>query len=150
MTFGEGTAVSVDFEGKCVSVDYVPEEPNEFTCFGATEAINSIIVDKTDETSWHIYLTATPDLTTVQEFIEDWALHITAPAEVFNTGVAGFSNYKDGSLKFEYDGETWKYEEDGSSVGSLEVYLDGDQLELDFTTYGDLEGHYSGTTIIAE
>lgn len=150
VTFGDGTAVSVDFEGKCVSVDYVPEEPNEFTCFGATEAIKSIIVDKSDETLWHIYLTATPDLATVQEFIEDWALHITAPAEVFNTGNAGFSNYKDGSLKFEYDGETWKYEEDGSSVGSLEVYLDGDQLELDFTTYGDLKGHYSGTTIIAE
>ena len=39
VVFGDGTDVSVSFDGTCLSVDYVPEEPvkeNEFTCFGAT------------------------------------------------------------------------------------------------------------------
>lgn len=148
VTFGNGTSVSIDFEGTCLSTDYEPETPedtNEFTCFGATEAINSILVDKSDTEVWHIYFTATPGLTTVNEFVEDWAFHITAPAAAFDGEPNGFSTYKD-TLKFEYDGNTWQY----PGTGTFTATLEGNHLELDFTTYGDVEGHYSGTVTVVE
>lgn len=148
VAFGDGNSVAVNFEGTCLSVDYVPDQPevaNEFSCFGATEAIKSILVDQSDAEIWHIYLTATPGLTTVDEFVADWAFHITAPAEAFDGEPAGFSSYKE-ILKFEYDGNTWQY----PGTGTLIVSLDGDQLELDFTTYGDVEGHYSGTAVVVK
>lgn len=148
VAFGDGNSVAVNFEGTCLSVDYVPDQPevaNEFSCFGATEAIKSILVDQSDAEIWHIYLTATPGLTTVDEFVADWAFHITAPAEAFDGEPAGFSSYKE-ILKFEYDGNTWQY----PGTGTLIVSLDGDELELDFTTYGDVEGHYSGTAVVVK
>ncbi len=152
VTFGDGTTVTVQFEGNCLSVDYMPEQPeqpNEFVVMGATESIKSILVDKSDAEIWHIYLSATPGLATVDDFVADYAFHITAPAEAFNGEPVGFSTYK-GTLKFEYEGNTWTYQEDGSSVGTFTASLEGDQLTLDFTTYGDVEGHYSGTTIVVE
>ena len=147
LTFGDGTTIQVDFNGPCLSVDYVPEVPNEFTVFGATESIKSILVDQRDPEIWHIYLTATPGLETVQDFIDDWAFHITAPAEAFNGVGVGFSTYKE-TLKFEYDGNTWCWLDDGTAKGSLTVSLDGNQLELEFTTYGDVTGQYSGPAIV--
>ena len=149
--FGDGKEVSVEFSGKCVSVDYQPEEPNQFTYGGYSQKIKSALVDKSDPDIWHIYLSEVGGLETVGEFEEMCPVHITAPAEGFNIGDGiGFSTYKDGSLKFEYEGETWQWADDGSMTGSLEAYLEGDMLEVDFTTYGDLSGHYSGTAVIVE
>lgn len=150
VTFGDGKEVSVEFSGKCVSVDYQPEEPNQFTYGGYSQEIKSALVDKSDPDIWHIYLSEVGGLETVGEFEEMWPVHITAPAEGFNIGGIGFSTYKDGSLKFEYEGETWQWADDGSMTGTLEAYLEGDMLEVDFTTYGDLSGHYSGTAVIVE
>lgn len=151
VVFGDGTDVSVSFDGTCLSVDYVPEEPvkeNEFTCFEATESIKSILVDKSDAETWHIYLTATPGLATVEDFIDDWAFHITVPSEAFDGDSYGFSTYKD-ILKFEYDGNTWQFSND--DTGTISVTLDGDQLDLDFNANGDeVVGHYSGTAVIVE
>ena len=70
---------------------------------------------------------------------------LDAPAEAFDGEPAGFSSYKE-ILKFEYDGNTWQY----PGTGTLIVSLDGDELELDFTTYGDVEGHYSGTAVVVK
>lgn len=148
LVFPDGTSVSVDFDGSCRSIDEEPEDPelpNEFTCNGATESINSILVDKSDASIWNIYLSATKGLETVDDFVSDWAFKITAPKEVFDGEPAGFSIYPE-TLKFEYEGETWAYPDSGT----LTVSLDGDLLVLDFTTYGDVEGHYSGTAIIVE
>lgn len=149
VTFGNGTAISVSYDGTAVSADYVPEEPNEFTYNGATQAIQSVLVDKSDADIWHIYVSEVGDLEYVSEFEDMGAIHITAPAEVFNAGPVGFSTYKE-DLKFEYEGKTWQYKEDGSVVGTLDVSLVEDQIVLDFTTYSDLSGHYSGTAVIVE
>lgn len=148
LVFPDGTSVSVDFDGTCRSIEEVPEDPelpNEFTCNGSKESINSILVDKSDASIWNIYLSATEGLETVDEFVADWAFKITAPKEAFNGEPAGFSTYKD-SLKFEYEGQTWTY----PGTGTLTVSLEGDVLNLDFTTYGDVEGHYSGPATIVE
>ena len=149
VTFGNGTAISVSYDGTAVSADYVPEEPNEFTYNGATQAIQSVLVDKSDADIWHIYVSEVGNLEYVSEFEDMGAIHITAPAEVFNAGPVGFSTYKE-DLKFEYEGKTWQYKEDGSVVGTLDVSLVEDQIVLDFTTYSDLSGHYSGTAVIVE
>lgn len=149
VTFGNATAISVSYDGTAVSADYVPEEPNEFTYNGATQAIQSVLVDKSDADIWHIYVSEVGNLEYVSEFEDMGAIHITAPAEVFNAGPVGFSTYKE-DLKFEYEGKTWQYKEDGSVVGTLDVSLVEDQIVLDFTTYSDLSGHYSGTAVIVE
>lgn len=151
VTFGDGNAVAVQFDGTCLSVDYEPETPelpNEFTVMGATESIKSILVDKSDAEIWHVYFSATPGLATVEDFVADWAFHITAPADAFDGQPAGFSTYKD-TLKFEYDGNTWDYD-DGNGRGTFTATLEGDQLTMDFTTYGDVVGHYQGTAIVVE
>lgn len=148
VAFGDGTHVVVAFDGNCMSVNDVPEEPNEMTVNGATEQIQSALVDKTDPEIWHIYLSSVGGLEDEGEFIDMGAFHITAPAEVFNAGYgAGFSTYKD-VLKFEYEGNTWQYV-DADTKGSLTVDLTDDgQLTVDFTTYGDVKGHYSGPAVV--
>lgn len=148
VTFDDKTSVSVNYTGVFVPYDYVPEEPNEFTFNGETQSIQSALVDKSDAEIWHIYLSPVGGLEYVSEFEDPYndSVHITAPAEAFNIGYGvGFSTYKD-ILKFEYAGNTWQYDD----MGTLEVYLDGNSLTVDFTTYGDLKGHYSGTSVIVE
>jgi len=151
VTFGDKTSVIVDFEGTCLSTGYKPEEPvksNEFVCFGSTEQIKSILVDKSDDAIWHIYLTATPGLDTVDAFVSDWAFHITAPSEAFDGDTYGFSTYKD-ILKFEYDGNTWQFS--NNDTGSITATLEDGHLELDFMANGgEVTGHYSGTAVIVE
>ena len=154
VTFGDGTSVEVSFEGACVSVDYVPEEPeksNEFSFEGETMPIQSALVDKSDTDIWHIWMSPIGGLEYVSEYEDpaNDAIHITAPAEVFNYGPVGLSTYK-GILKFEYGGNVWEYKEDGSVVGTLEVYLDGDLLTVDFSDYDEFKGHYSGVAVIVE
>ena len=146
--FDDGTTVDVNYSGVFVPYDYVPEEPNEFTFNGEAQAIQSALVDKSDAEIWHIYLSPVGGLEYVSEFEDPYndAVYITAPAEAFNIGAGvGFSTYKD-TLKFEYAGNTWQYDD----MGTLEVYLDGNSLTVDFTTYGELKGHYSGTAVILE
>ena len=148
--FGNGTEIVVEFDGSCVSVDYVPEKPNELTYMDVTAPIESVLVDKSNGGLWEIWVSWTAGLETVSEFEADEALHITAPEEAFNCGYGvGFSTFKD-TMKFEFGSRTWQWQEDGSVLGTLEVYLEGDQMTLDFTTYGDLSGHYAGTAIIVE
>lgn len=148
VTFDDKTSVSVNYTGVFVPDDYVPEEPNEFTFNGETQSIQSALVDKSDAEIWHIYLSPVGGLEYVSEFEDPYneSVHITAPAEAFNIGAGvGFSTYKD-TLKFEYAGNTWQYDD----MGTLEVYLDGNSLTVDFTTYGELKGHYSGTAVTVE
>ena len=146
VVFGDGTTVEMSYKGNCVSSDYVPEEPNEFTYNGVTEAIQSVLVDKTGGDVWEIWVSATPGLDTVEGFESDGCIHITAPSEAFNTGYGvGFSTYQD-VLKFEFGDDVWQYPD----TGTLEVTLDGTDMVLDFTTYGDLVGHYSGTVTVVE
>lgn len=146
VTFGDGTEVIVDFEGSALSVDYAPEEPNEYTYDGMTEAIQSVLVDKTGGDIWEIWVSAVGGMELPEEFEADGAIHITAPAEAFNAGYGvGFSTYPD-ILKFEFMGETWQYPD----MGTLTVDLNGTDIVLDFTTYGNLEGHYSGTAVVIE
>ncbi len=149
--FDGGPEIAVDFDGTCVSVDYVPEEPNEFTYEGTTEAVQSALVDKSDPDIWHVWLSAVGGLEDLSEYEDPYndAIHITAPAEAFNDGGVGFSTYKE-ILKFEYAGQTWQWLDDGSAMGSLEVYLEGEQLTVDFTNYDNFSGHYSGTAVIVE
>ena len=149
--FDGGPEIAVDFDGTCVSVDYVPEEPNEFTYEGTTEAVRSALVDKRDPDIWHVWLSAVGGLDELSEFEDSYneAIHITAPAEAFNAGSVGFSTYKE-ILKFEYAGQTWQYAEDNSVRGTLEVGLEGEQLTVDFTNYDNFSGHYSGTAVIVE
>lgn len=149
--FDGGPEIAVDFDGTCVSVDYVPEEPNEFTYEGTTEAVQSALVDKSDPDIWHVWLSAVGGLDELSEFEVSYneAIHITAPAEAFNAGGVGFSTYKE-ILKFEYAGQTWQYTEDNSVRGTLEVSLEGDMLTVDFTNYDNFSGHYSGTAVIVE
>lgn len=149
--FDDGPEVAVNFNGTCVSVDYVPEEPNEFTYEGTTEAVRSALVDKKDPDIWHVWLSAVGGLDELSEFEDSYneAIHITAPAEAFNAGSVGFSTYKE-ILKFEYAGQTWQYAEDNSVRGTLEVGLEGEQLTVDFTNYDNFSGHYSGTAVIVE
>ena len=149
--FDGGPEIAVDFDGTCVSVDYVPEEPNEFTYEGTTEAVQSALVDKSDPDIWHVWLSAVGGLEDLSEYEDpnNEAIHITAPAEAFNAGGVGFSTYKE-ILKFEYAGQTWQWLDDGSAMGSLEVYLEGEQLTVDFTNYDNFKGHYSGTAVIVE
>ena len=149
--FDGGPEIAVDFDGTCVSVDYVPEEPNEFTYEGTTEAVQSALVDKSDPDIWHVWLSAVGGLEDLSEYEDPYneAIHITAPAEAFNAGGVGFSTYKE-ILKFEYAGQTWQWLDDGSATGSLEVYLEGEQLTVDFTNYDNFKGHYSGTAVIVE
>lgn len=149
--FDGGPEIAVDFDGTCVSVDYVPEEPNEFTYEGTTEAVQSALVDKSDPDIWHVWLSAVGGLEDLSEYEDPYneAIHITAPAEAFNAGGVGFSTYKE-ILKFEYAGQTWQWLDDGSARGSLEVYLEGEQLTVDFTNYDNFKGHYSGTAVIVE
>ena len=147
VAFGNGTTVVVDFDGPCVSADYVPEEPNELTYMGVTETIESVLVDKTGGALWEIWVSTESGLDAVADFEGAGSVHITVPEAAFNYGEAvGFSTFKD-TMKFEYDGKTWQYD-GGNTLGSLEVSLDGDQIALDFTTYGDLSGHYEGTAVI--
>ena len=149
--FDGGPEIAVDFDGTCVSVDYVPEEPNEFTYEGTTEAVQSALVDKSDPDIWHVWLSAVGGLEDLSEYEDPYneAIHITAPAEAFNAGGVGFSTYKE-ILKFEYAGQTWQYAEDNSVRGTLEVGLEGEQLTVDFTNYDNFSGHYSGTAVIVE
>ncbi len=149
--FDGGPEIAVDFDGTCVSVDYVPEEPNEFTYEGTTEAVQSALVDKSDPDIWHVWLSAVGGLEDLPEYEDPYndAIHITAPAEAFNAGGVGFSTYKE-ILKFEYAGQTWQYTEDNSVRGTLEVSLEGDMLTVDFTNYDNFSGHYSGTAVIVE
>lgn len=149
--FDGGPEIAVDFDGTCVSVDYVPEEPNEFTYEGTTEAVQSALVDKSDPDIWHVWLSAVGGLEDLSEYEDPYndAIHITAPAEAFNAGDVGFSTYKE-ILKFEYAGQTWQYTEDNSVRGTLEVSLEGDMLTVDFTNYDNFSGHYSGTAVIVE
>ena len=149
--FDGGPEIAVDFDGTCVSVDYVPEEPNEFTYEGTTEAVQSALVDKSDPDIWHVWLSAVGGLEDLSEYEDPYneAIHITAPAEAFNAGGVGFSTYKE-ILKFEYAGQTWQYTEDNSVRGTLEVSLEGDMLTVDFTNYDNFKGHYSGTAVIVE
>lgn len=148
VVFADGTDVVVDFDGSCVSVDYVPEEPNEYTYMGVTEPIKSVLVDKSNGGLWEIWVSATPDLESVTDFENDGAVHITAPAAAFNYGAVGFSTFKE-TLKFEYDGRVWQWD-GGTTFGTLEVYLEDNQMDLDFTTYGDLSGHFVGMTLVVE
>lgn len=149
VTFDEGTSVNVEYTGVFVPYDYVPEDPNEFTFNGETQAIQSALLDKSDAEIWHIYLSPVGGLEYVSEFQDpaNDAVHITTPKEVFELGSAGFSTFKE-TLKFEYGGKTWKYDE--KTMGTLEVNLDGSALTVDFTTYGELKGHYEGQAIIVE
>ena len=100
--FDGGPEIAVDFDGTCVSVDYVPEEPNEFTYEGTTEAVQSALVDKSDPDIWHVWLSAVGGLEDLSEYEDPYneAIHITAPAEAFNAGGVGFSTYKE-ILQFE-------------------------------------------------
>lgn len=149
VTFGDGTTVDVGYTGVYVPYDYVPVDPNEFTCNGETRAIQSALVDKSDAEIWHIYLSPVGGLEYVSEFQDpaNDAVHITTPKEVFDLGSAGFSTFPE-TLMFEYGGQTWKY--DDKTFGTLEVILEGSELTVDFTTYGDLVGHYGGTAVIVE
>lgn len=144
VTFGDGKEVAVSFDGTAVSGDYVPEEPNEFTYDGTTEAIQSVLVDKSDAVLWHIYVSEVGGLEYVSEFEDMGAIHISIPAEAVNGEAAGFSTYKD--MKIEFSGNTWQFPD----TGTVTVSLEGDQIVLDFTTYGDLIGHYSGTVTVIE
>ena len=144
VTFGDGKEVAVSFDGTAVSGDYVPEEPNEFTYDGTTEAIQSVLVDKSDAVLWHIYVSEVGGLEYVSEFEDMGAIHISIPAEAVNGEAAGFSTYKD--MKIEFSGNTWQFPD----MGTVTVSLEGDQIVLDFTTYGDLIGHYSGTAVVVE
>lgn len=143
--FGDGTKVDINFDGVCRSTYEVAPTPNEFTCNGATEEIKSILVDKSDASTWKIYMSSIGGVETVSEFESFGSFVITAPAEAFNGESVGFSTYKD-TLKFEYEGQTWAYPD----TGTLTVSLDGENLTLDFTTYGDAKGHYEGPAIIVE
>ena len=113
--------------------------------------IQSALVDKSDTDIWHIWMSPIGGLEYVSEYEDpaNDAIHITAPAEVFNYGPVGLSTYK-GILKFEYGGNVWEYKEDGSVVGTLEVYLDGDLMTVDFSDYDEFKGHYSGVAVIVE
>lgn len=144
VTFGDGKEVAVSFDGTAVSGDYVPEEPNEFTYDGTTEAIQSVLVNKSDAVLWHIYVSEVGGLEYVSEFEDMGAIHISIPAEAVNGEAAGFSTYKD--MKIEFSGNTWQFPD----MGTVTVSLEGDQIVLDFTTYGDLIGHYSGTAVVVE
>lgn len=144
VTFGDGKEVAVSFDGTAVSGDYVPEEPNEFTYDGTTEAIQSVLVDKSDAVLWHIYVSEVGGLEYVSEFEDMGAIHISIPAEAVNGEAAGFSTYKE--MKIEFSGNTWQFPD----MGTVTVSLEGDQIVLDFTTYGDLIGHYSGTAVVVE
>ena len=151
VSFADGTEVSVDFEGSCVSVDYVPEIPNEFTYDGMTESIQSALVDSSDPDIWHIWLSSTGGLEEPGEFEDpsSESIHITAPAKAFNGEPCGFSTYKE-LLKFEYAGQTWTYKEGDSAVGTLTVSLEDGYLTVDFTNYDNFSGHYSGPAVVVE
>ena len=148
LTFEDGTTVALSFDGNVRSVDDVEEQANEFTYDGATQAIQSALVDKSDPDIWYVYLSPIGGLEDVSEYEDPFyeAIKITLPAEAFEMGSCGFSTYKD-IMKFEHNGESWQYPGTGSIT---ELSLDGDQLTIGFTTYGDLEGYYSGTAVIVE
>ena len=153
-TFADGTTVTVDFEGTCVSADYSPVEPekqNEFTYGGVSESILSALVDCSDPDIWHIWLSSTGGLEYLSEFQDPYSdsIHITAPAVAFDGDSYGFSTYK-GILKFEYGGQTWMYEENGSVRGTLIVTLEGDLLTVDFNNYDGFSGHYSGIAVVVK
>lgn len=153
VTFADGNEVVASFEGQAVSGESVdePEQPNEFTHDGMTEPIQSALVDTSDPDIWHIWMSTFGGLESVSEYEDPYyeAVHITAPAEAFNAGPAGFSTYK-GILKFEYAGNTWEWKDDGSVTGTLEAWLEDGQLTVDFTDYNGFEGHYSGPATVVE
>ena len=137
-------------ESGTINVSRDSSDPEHFTAEVSAAFGNGTEIVVEFDGSCVIWVSWTAGLETVSEFEADEALHITAPEAAFNYGAGvGFSTFKD-TMKFEFDGRTWQWQEDGSVLGTLEVYLEGDQITLDFTTYGDLSGHYAGTAIIVE
>lgn len=144
ITFGSGNSIAVEFDGKCKSIEEVPEEPNEFIYNGETYPINSVVVDTRSEPC-SIWLSAEEGIETVEDIQDAAPVHITAPSEAFTGEGVGFSTYKE-TLAFEHDGRIWNYGNGDS--GTLIVSLDGEDLQLDFNTYGELKGHYQGTATV--
>lgn len=144
VTFGDGSTLEIDFDGECKWMGEEPVLPNEFTYNGTTREIRSAIVDKRNSPTWDIWFTDAENVTTVEEMMQHSPVHISCPKEAFDVESTGFSMYDD--LYFEYDGKKWSGP--NGNVGTLSAYIYSNELELDFTNYESLKGHYVGNATV--
>ena len=144
VVFGDGTTLEIDFNGECKWMGEEPVYPNEFTYGGETKEIRSAIVDKRNNPIWDIWVTDAEGVTTVEEMMQHAPVHIGCPSEAFYGEPVGFSSY-DG-IYFEYDGKKWNGA--NGNIGTLSAYVYNGELELDFTNYEGLKGHYKGKATV--
>ncbi len=147
MSLSDNTTLHCYYKGEFRSAKDEIEKPNEYTYKNRTYPIESVVVDQSQATPV-IWLSSKAGLTTVEAISEENPIQITLPEEGFNAGAIGFSFYPD-QLQISYQNQVWN--KANGSNGTVEVSLDGNQMEIDFTTYGDLIGHYEGeVTLIAD
>lgn len=144
VVFGDGTTLEIDFDGECKWMGEEPVYPNEFTYDGETKEIRSAIVDKRSNPIWDIWITDAEGITTVEEMKQHSPVHISCPGDAFYGEPVGFSTYDE--LYFEYAGNKWSGP--NGNVGTLSAYVYNGELELDFTNYEGLKGHYAGRATV--
>lgn len=124
--------VDVEYAGTAYSVDYAPEKKNEIVYNGETLAISGAEIVKTSASVWTIKLS-----------VGNKTVSIVMPSSCFGTeyNAYGFSQYPD-TMEIAYDGKVWNNR--NGDTGTVSLALVGNELELNFTTYGELSGYYKG------
>ncbi len=156
VTFPEnGQRLVLDFDGVCKDFSPKPAPESELVYIvdgdSIKSAINSLVIDMTDELLCNIYLSAEEDIATVEDMTDNNPLIITFPkeaiAEPFDV-IVGFSMYKDGEASISYDGKTYNY--GNNTFGTIETsYADG-VYSISFDNWRNLMGYYKGLGVIIE
>lgn len=136
--------LEIEFAGQTLSVDYAPVKANEATYNGSTFAIESATIEKTSSSVWTIYLTTAGN----SSLTASSTIKITMPASCFDTDKVdyGFSQYPD-VMEIAYDSKVWN-SNTGAGIGTVGLALNGSELEVEFTTYGELSGYFKGDAAI--
>ena len=136
--YGENpdATLELDFTGTAISVDYVPEKQNEIVFNDENIAILEAVIEKTSSSVWTISLVTS-----------DETVKITMPASCFGEELAayGFSQYPE-TMEIAYGPHVWNA--DGGGIGTVKLALNGSELDVEFTTYGDISGYFKGEAVV--
>lgn len=142
---GDGTKIDLKYDDECLTTEAAEEKANEYIFNDNHIPINSVIVDKRNVEVYDIWLSGRFDITTIEEMQDYGPVQISCPAECFNGSAAGFSVYPD-QLAIIFGPTVYNFA--NGNTGTVTPLLIDSELTLDFTTYGELSGHYKGPVTI--
>lgn len=129
---------TVEFEGKCISVDYAPEKKTNFFSYKGTEyeALSAVLTQ--GESLWSVEIATSRGKSVV----------LNAPKEFFNSGDGGRGFSQSAGFTVEYNGVVYS-KANGYSGTMISSYDETKQhLEIDFFNNSDVKFSYTGAVTI--